>query len=143
LLAFIQSKYPEYHPIMAMVEIARNVDHMGEDGDRSLAFQCHKEVAKYVVAVDRISEIRADIVKTKRVVVEMFGAPSQENKDDGVIDMSRATPPQLGDNMAVMDVVEKRTVMTTVGPVEEADMPLSARYLEQTEEHTSMTASFS
>lgn len=111
LLQQIQSRWPGYHPVLAMVEIAK--EQIGAEADQALAFACHKEVAKYVVAVDRVSEIKADVKKTRRVVVELFAAPDQLPPE-----VSR--PPVLAAPV-VEDVVETRTIVQTRGPVEEPE----------------------
>lgn len=111
LLAMIRAKHPEYHPVLSMVQIALDVDHDGEDGDRALAFACHKEVAKYTVQVDRHTEIKSEIVKTRRVVVEMFSSPQQ-------ID-AQPSPVLEAD---VTDVDVRRTVVEDRGPVEEPEI---------------------
>lgn len=43
LLEMLNEKYPGYHPVMAMAEIANN-----KKNDLSLVFQANKEVAKYI-----------------------------------------------------------------------------------------------
>lgn len=72
LLAIIQKQHPEYHPVLAMVEIAMEQRRAGDSGDAALEFACHKEVAKYVVQVDKFVEVKQELKQTKRVVVELF-----------------------------------------------------------------------
>lgn len=158
LLALIRSKHPDYHPVMAMVEIALGEERAGDEGDRALAFACHKEVAKYTVAVDRVSEIKAEVTKTRRVVVEMFGAPSQEQKDRDAlrtVDMQYASPPDkpaLANDMspvlgvAAQDVAAIRATVKETGPVEDhPEEPFASKYLQVDEVETeqSLTARFS
>jgi len=45
LLKILQAKYPDYHPIVEMVDIA-----MDMDNDINLRASMHKEVAQYVTA---------------------------------------------------------------------------------------------
>lgn len=45
LLQLIQQKFPGYHPVIAMAEIANSDD---ETVDLNTRFQAHKEVAQYV-----------------------------------------------------------------------------------------------
>lgn len=67
LLAMIQKQFPQYHPVLSMVQIAHSTD------DEHLEFACHKEVAKYVQEVDRKVQVDAKIHETRRVIVELFG----------------------------------------------------------------------
>lgn len=39
----IAAKYPDYHPVMALAEIAND-----KKQDINIRFHCHKEVAKYI-----------------------------------------------------------------------------------------------
>lgn len=43
LLEAIQDRFPEYHPVLAMAEIAND-----EKADPAMRFQAHKEVAQYI-----------------------------------------------------------------------------------------------
>ena len=45
VLAMIQAKYPGYHPLMSIAEIAHNPD---PNIDWELRFNCHKAIAKYI-----------------------------------------------------------------------------------------------
>jgi len=44
LIDMIQEKFPEYHPLLAMAEIAND-----DKSDKNLQLQASKEVAKYIV----------------------------------------------------------------------------------------------
>ncbi len=99
-MALIQAKYPQYHPVMAMVDIAQEA---GETLDEKiLAFHCHKEVARYVVAIDKFVEVKQEVRETKRVVVELFGGQDHPRA------VAHDEPPVLEDRGAgVSDVVDK------------------------------------
>jgi hypothetical protein len=43
LLGMLQAKFPNYHPVIAMAELAH-----GEDVDNGIKLNCHKEIAKYI-----------------------------------------------------------------------------------------------
>jgi hypothetical protein len=43
LISLLKERYPDYHPVVAMAEIAND-----DTEDTSLRFQAHKEVAQYV-----------------------------------------------------------------------------------------------
>lgn len=43
LLEMLSEKYPDYHPVIALADIANN-----KQADENLRFQANKEVAKYV-----------------------------------------------------------------------------------------------
>lgn len=44
LIDMIQEKYPDYHPLLALAEIAND-----EKSDKNLKLQASKEVCKYIV----------------------------------------------------------------------------------------------
>ena len=44
LIDMIQEKYPDYHPLLALAEIAND-----SDNDKNLQLQASKEVCKYIV----------------------------------------------------------------------------------------------
>jgi hypothetical protein len=113
-MALIQAKHPEYHPLLAMIDIAKDEAMSGEEGDRALAFACHKEVAKYVLAVDRHVEVKQQTTQTRRVVVELFG---EERPVE-------ALPPE-----AVTDVEVKHTQLVHRGPAEESEVAEPPRSL--------------
>lgn len=78
VLAMIQQKYPGYHPLMSIAEIAHNPDPLI---DWELRFQCHKTIAKYVEP-----ELKSVTIGTgddkRRVTISMFG---EEDIDDADI----------------------------------------------------------
>lgn len=68
LLAEIRKRWPNYHPVLSMVEIAHN-----ERADLKLQFECHKAVAKYIEPELKSIEVKADFKEHKTVTVSMFG----------------------------------------------------------------------
>ena len=56
LLKILQAKYPGYHPIVEMVDIA-----MDDDNDVALRASMHKEVAQYVTPKLKALEVIAEI----------------------------------------------------------------------------------
>lgn len=54
LIAMLEEKFPGYHPIIALAELAHTTTMLGKDGvetdkpDKNMQYQCHKEIAKYV-----------------------------------------------------------------------------------------------
>ncbi len=67
LLAEIRKKYPNYHPIMAIVDIAH------EDGATAeLRFNCHKTVAKYVEPELKSIEVKGDFREQHTVKISLF-----------------------------------------------------------------------
>lgn len=91
LLAEIRKRWPNYHPILAIVEIAHN-----PKADLDLQFNCHKTVAKYIEPELKSIEVKADFKEHKTVTVSMFGDSEAEDvpfKDVGLqIEMSEAEP---------------------------------------------------
>jgi len=55
ILEMINQRYPDYHPLMAIVDIGHN-----GMADLRLQFDAHKEVCKYVEAMQRSIEIHND-----------------------------------------------------------------------------------
>jgi len=56
LIKMLQLKYPDYHPIMEMAEIAND-----EDMDVNLRFNANKEIAQYVVPKLKAVEVKGDV----------------------------------------------------------------------------------
>lgn len=68
LLEMMHKKYPKYHPVIALAEIAHT------SPNEVLRFQAHKEVAKYICpqlkAMEIISEV--DLKNTPQVITGMI-----------------------------------------------------------------------
>lgn len=71
LLAEIRRRYPNYHPILAIVDIS-----MHEGASLDLQFNCHKTVAKYIEPELKSIEVKGDFKTTQSVRVSLF---SDEN----------------------------------------------------------------
>lgn len=60
LIALLQAKYPDYHPVVEMAAIAND-----DNNDLQTRFNAHKEVAQYVTpklkAVEHTGDIDHDI----------------------------------------------------------------------------------
>jgi hypothetical protein len=52
VLAMIQSKYPTYHPLLAIADMAHNVD------DDRLKFDCHKALARFIAPELKSIEVK-------------------------------------------------------------------------------------
>lgn len=77
VLAMIQQKYPGYHPLMSIAEIAHSTDPLV---DWELRFQCHKTIAKYVEPeLKSITTVNGD--DKRRVTISMFGEGDIEDAD--------------------------------------------------------------
>lgn len=68
ILALIRQKYPEYHPLLAIAEMA----HDDKIEDPRLKLDCHKTIVKYVTPELKSVEIKADVTEHRRVVVSLF-----------------------------------------------------------------------
>ena len=68
MLALIRAKFPGYHPILAIAEMA----HSTEIHDERLKFDCHKTIVKYVTPELKSIEVKAEIKDSRRVIVSMF-----------------------------------------------------------------------
>lgn len=77
VLAMIQAKYPGYHPLMSIAEIAHNPD---PTIDWELRFNCHKTIAKFVEP-ELKSVQTIDGNKRTTITISMFGAEEPEVVD--------------------------------------------------------------
>lgn len=63
MVAMLAEKYPDYHPILALAELAHTTTIIDKDGvktsepDTNMQFQCHKEIAKYITPQLKAIEI--------------------------------------------------------------------------------------
>lgn len=109
ILELVQQAHPGYHPVVAMATLAFASE------DEAIQLNCHKEIAKYTVAVDRFVEVKSETKQTKRVVVELFGGPDQRlTQPAQIVDATDVT-----DKLAVhgqMDTLEQKTTVTVSGP---------------------------
>lgn len=67
ILSAIQVKYPNYHPLIAIAEIAHT-----EGVDIELKFNCHKTIAKYIEPELKAVEIKTDPNNLPTVRVSLF-----------------------------------------------------------------------
>lgn len=70
MLALIRTRFPAYHPILAIAELAHSKEAVDEDP--RLALDCHKTILRYVTPELKSIEIKADITEHRRVIVSMF-----------------------------------------------------------------------
>ena len=69
VLDVVRQRFPNYHPVVAMVELAHREDVMGKDP--KLEFEIHKAVAPYCEA--RLSSLEVTPPKApSRVIVSLF-----------------------------------------------------------------------
>lgn len=76
VLAAVQSRYPNYHPVLAMVDLAHRHDVLGQDA--KLEFEIHKAVAPYCEARLSSVEVRPP-QDPARVIVSLFEDVRLEN----------------------------------------------------------------
>jgi hypothetical protein len=69
ILAIIQDRFPDYHPLLAMAEIAND-----ESVDQSMRFMAHKEVAQYVAPKLKAIEHSGGVDVTPKVSLILNGA---------------------------------------------------------------------
>ena len=74
ILEMIQSKYPGYHPLMSIVEIAHAID---PNVSPELRFQCHKTIAKFVAPEMKSIQV-SNTDNSRRVTISMFGEEDAE-----------------------------------------------------------------
>jgi len=80
ILSLIQTKFPNYHPLLAMVEMAH--DTSVED---SIKFNCHKELARYVAPQLKAVEVRTSSDELPKVSVSLF-AENKSIEDATIVD---------------------------------------------------------
>ena len=85
VLDMLQSKYPGYHPLMAIADIAHNPD---PNIEWELRFQCHKAIAKYVEP-ELKSVQTIDGNKRPDITITMFGESNQEEEIIDVVGHDR------------------------------------------------------
>lgn len=66
ILSMIRTKFPNYHPLMSIAEIADTTE------DLKLQFECHKTIAKYVEPELKSLEVKAPIDPNRGVKVSLF-----------------------------------------------------------------------
>lgn len=67
LLAEIRKRYPNYHPVIAMVDIAHHAE-----APLELQYNCHKTVAKYIEPELKNVEVKQELRQMSTVRVSMF-----------------------------------------------------------------------
>jgi len=78
VLSLIHTKFPNYHPLLAMAEMAHDTN--VED---SVKFNCHKELARYVAPQLKAVEVRTSSDELPRVSVSLFA--EAESIEDATI----------------------------------------------------------
>lgn len=74
LLDAIRLKYPNYHPLIAIAEIAHS-----DQADLELQFQCHKTIAKYIEPELKAIEVKNETSERSKVTVTLFGEAEIED----------------------------------------------------------------
>lgn len=73
LLNMIRSKYPNYHPLLAIADIAHECG-----DDRKLEFECHKTIAKYIEPELKSLEVRQPPDPSRGIKVSLFDVVDAE-----------------------------------------------------------------
>ena len=89
MLALIQSKYPGYHPLLAIAALAHS-DKVKDDP--KIALECHKTLVKYVASELKSVEVKGEIHTTRRVVVSLFDGESMPHHPGATIE--HESPPK-------------------------------------------------
>lgn len=94
ILAMIRRKFPEYHPLMSIAELAHDSE------DERLQFDCHKALARFIEPELKSVEVKATVEDRRRVVVTLFdgdGGPPAESfttiEGEATKDVTIALPP--------------------------------------------------
>ena len=75
VLEMLQQRYPGYHPLIAIADIANSG---AASEDIKLQFDCHKTIAEYVLPKLRAVEHSGEVNNSRRVIVQLF----QDNIED-------------------------------------------------------------
>lgn len=100
ILAMIQEKHPEYHPLMAIAEIANDADQ-----DVRVRLSCHQTIVKYVESELKSVEVKAEIVEERRVVVSLFEGEYEIVPEQKSIEAASSHEPVR--NNAVMELITR------------------------------------
>ena len=80
LLKMLQDRHPEYHPLLAMAELAH--DKNVEDG---IKLNCHKEIAKYILpqlkAIEHRGTVKADFGTLRVIPAEVIAIAEKPHPD--------------------------------------------------------------
>lgn len=76
LLEMINSKYPDYHPVMAIAELAHRNNLPPE-----VELNCHKAIADYITPKVKSVEIKSGDDR-RRVTISMFGEETEPDIED-------------------------------------------------------------
>lgn len=76
LLEMIQRKYPDYHPIMALADMAHRPTISPE-----IELQCHKSIADYITPKVKSVEVKQRDDR-RRVTISMFGEDTEEQIEE-------------------------------------------------------------
>lgn len=69
LLAMIQQRHPNYHPIVAIADLAHD---QNVKADPRLELECHKAILPYIESKLANIEQKINLTETRRVVVSLF-----------------------------------------------------------------------
>lgn len=82
VLDMIQQKYPGYHPLMAIADIANNTEKdTGITWD--LRYQCHKTIARFVEPELKTIEVKQTDTR-RQVTISLFG----EDPDEEIVEIA-------------------------------------------------------
>lgn len=95
LLGMLQEKYPGYHPLISIAEIAHD-----EDVDLRTKLACHQTIVKYVESELKSVEVRAEIVEEKLVRVSLFDGEYEVIPDTKALE-DRSTNPLILDEETI------------------------------------------
>lgn len=109
ILQMIQKRYPEYHPLMALAELAH------EDVESRIKLQCHQTIAKYVESELRSIEFKGHVQHDfglLRVTVEQEQTFDVDYTIDGVDYTPISEEPQVPQ---LIDDSENQTELASLG----------------------------
>lgn len=94
MLALIQSKYPGYHPLLAIAELAHSER---VKDDPKVALECHKTLVKYVTPELKSVEVKGEIHTTRRVIVSLFDGETMPQHPGATLEHELPPKPLLAE----------------------------------------------
>lgn len=94
VLEMIQTRFPGYHPLMSLAEMAHRQNISPE-----IEFQCHKTIAEFITPKLKSVEIKANDDR-RRVTISMFG----DDPDDLIEDVETVEVLSGGHNLDLITV---------------------------------------
>jgi hypothetical protein len=119
MLDLIRAKFPEYHPVVALAELAHNTE------NEEIELKCHQSIAKFVVPELKSIEVRAQVTEQRRVIVELFDEAVLANVDKpkplAALDHDLSSVGESAPGVSASELLRRATVTVDLDPGDEDD----------------------